>query len=94
MINRGHHEAPAQLEVATDKIKKIVCLYNPDIFIVWPEVSVEGDDQYGKQILSLRYMQNIVCLKDKILEEDQLDSSNIFDVFSFIKYKVKKETDE
>jgi hypothetical protein len=34
MINRGHHEAPAQLEVATDKIKKIVCLYNPDIFIV------------------------------------------------------------
>jgi hypothetical protein len=55
---------------------------------------VEGGDQYGKQILSQRYMQNIVCLKDKILEEDQLDSSNIFDVFSFIKYKVKKETDE
>ena len=23
MINRGHHEAPAQLEVATDKIKKL-----------------------------------------------------------------------
>ena len=61
---------------------------------MWPEVSVEGGDQYGKQILSQLYMQNIVCLKDKILEEDQLDSSNIFDVFSFIKYKVKKETDE
>ncbi len=26
MINRGYHEALTQLEVATDKIKKIVCL--------------------------------------------------------------------
>ena len=50
--------------------------------------------QYGKQILSQLYIQNIVCLKAKILEEDQLDSSNIFDTFSFIKYKVSKETDE
>ena len=31
MINRGHHEAPAQLEVATDKIKKL-CVYRIQIF--------------------------------------------------------------
>jgi hypothetical protein len=37
---------------------------------------------------------NIVCLKAEMLEEDQLDSSNIFDAFSFIKYKVRKEIDE
>jgi hypothetical protein len=56
---------------------------------------VKDGGQYGKQILSQQYIQNIVCLKTKILEEeDQLDSSNIFDAFSFIKYKVRKETDE
>jgi hypothetical protein len=36
---------------------------------------------------------NIVCLKAEMLE-DQLDSSNIFDAFFFIKYKVRKEIDE
>jgi hypothetical protein len=33
-------------------------------------------------------------VKAKMSEEDQSDSSNIFDTFSFIKYKVRKETDE
>ena len=55
---------------------------------------MDGGSQCGKQIPSQLYIQNIVCLKAKMLEEDHLDSSNIFDAFSFIKYKVRKEIDE
>jgi hypothetical protein len=39
-----------------------------------------GGGQCGKQIPSQLYIQNIVYLKAKTLEEDQLDSSNIFDL--------------
>lgn len=55
---------------------------------------MDSGSQCGKQIPSQLYIQNIVCLKAKMLEEDHLDSSNIFDAFSFIKYKVRKEIDE
>ncbi len=54
---------------------------------------MDSGSQCGKQIPSQLYIQNIVCLKAKMLE-DHLDSSNIFDAFSFIKYKVRKEIDE
>jgi hypothetical protein len=39
----------------------------------------------------LNYTYKTLCLKAKISEEDQLDSSNIFDVFSFIKYRLEKK---